>query len=435
VSGDPTATGNEHAERRSLRSVARNLTLVNLVYTGASVVTSPLQAHALGPDGRGELAAVTVVLGLVAMMGDFGLSAYSIRESSRGRKVSVLLGSIGPQLLLLGCFWAALAPWLASAVADGRGTVETLLLIGLLSCPLLIPSTLTTGIVWGQQRWALYAIQRLTLPLGTLVVFPILYVLDSLTVMSAGLTMIGFSLLGHVPAYRVLKDTGKLRRDRTVAREARSYGRRVWISQLANLTNGRLDQLLMTQLVPSAELGYYVVALNFSLLQTAFTSAVATALLPRVAAGNSQLIGRALRGVLIVIVPLGAGLFVTVPYLLPLIFGRAFAEAVLMCQILVCAAIPLALVHILTTTLNAINRPGIAAKGEVLSLLITVPGLVLFVGNYGGVAAATVSGVAYSATAMYLATHVRRSVGGTWADLLVPRRRDVALLSGLWPRR
>jgi O-antigen/teichoic acid export membrane protein len=103
-----------------LGTVTRNLTLVNLAYTLAALVTSPLQAHALGPQGRGELAAVTVVLGLVGALGDLGLGAYAVRESARGRAVRTLVGSVGGQLLVLGIVYALAAPIIAGFVADGR---------------------------------------------------------------------------------------------------------------------------------------------------------------------------------------------------------------------------------------------------------------------------------------------------------------------------
>ncbi len=418
-------------QKSRLGIVTRNLTLVNLAYTLAALVTSPLQARALGPVGRGELAAVTVVLGLVGALGDLGLGAYAVRESARGRAVRTLVGSVGPQLLALGILYAVVAPVIADFVAHGRDAVAVLLLAGLLLSPLLIPSGLTMAIVWGQQRWGIYALQRLALPAGTLIVFPTLYLLDSLTVMSAGITMVVLAVGGMVPSWVVLRDAGRPEYDPAVATAARRYGRRVWVTALANTTNTRLDQLLMTRMVPSAELGLYVVAFNFSLLQSSFTNAACSALLPRVAADDADVVARALRVVVTLTTALSALLFVSAPFVLPLVFGHSFSGAVLMCQILVVAAIPFGIVQLMITTLNGLNEPGIAARGELISIVITVPLLVVFVGQYGGEAAALISVAAYTVTALYLLVNVRRLLGFGWRELLVPRRDDLAALRSL----
>jgi O-antigen/teichoic acid export membrane protein len=419
------------ARRSRLRTVTRNLTLVNLTYTLAALVTSPLQAHALGPVGRGELAAVTVVLGLLAPIGDFGLSAYAVREGARGRAVRTLVGSVGIQLVVLGFVYATAAPFISSFVADGRDTVAALLFAGLMLSPLLVPSGLTTAIVWGQQRWGVYALQRLTLPVGTTIVFPVLYLLDELTVMSAGITLIMLGLAGAVPGYVVLRGAGRPVYDRTIAVEARRYGRRVWVTVFANQTNARLDQLLMTRLVPSSELGLYVVALNFSLLQSAFTNAVASALLPRVAADDAQIVARALRVVAALTTTMSVALFASAPLVLPAVFGDRFSGAVLMCQILVVAAVPFGMVQVMTAALNGINQPGVAARGELISIAITVPLLVAFVGRYGGEAAALISLFAYAVTAFYLVFNGCRLLGLSWRELLVPRRSDLTALASL----
>lgn len=419
------------ARSPGLGALTRKLTLVNLAYTLAALVTSPLQAHALGPTGRGELAALTVVLGLIGTLGDLGLGGYAVRESARGRAVRTLIGSIGSQLLVLGIVYAVAAPLIAHFVAGGRDTVAILLLVGLLLSPLLIPSTLTTAIVWGQQRWRVYALQRLTLPVGTLVVFPVLYVLDGLTVISAGVTLIVLSIGAVLPGYIVLRGAGRPEYDRALATEARRYGRRVWVTGLASQSNARLDQLLMTRLVPSSELGLYAVAANFSLLQSAFTNAVSSALLPRVAADDVSVVARVLRVVVALTAALSTVLIATAAFVLPAVFGEAFSGAVLMSQILLVGAVPFGVVQVMTVTLNGIDAPGIAARGELISIAITVPALLAFLGRYGGEAAALISVTAYSVTALYLVVNVRRMLNLTWADLFIPHRADLVTFTSL----
>jgi O-antigen/teichoic acid export membrane protein len=334
-------------------------------------------------------------------------------------------------MLALGLMYAIAGPFLASLVAGHRSTVRWLVLTAFLVAPVAIPSGLTAAIVWGEQRWTLYALQRMTLPVGSLIVYSILYVLDDLTVASAGITIVALGVVAQLPGYVVLRGAGRPVWDRSIAAEARSYGRRVWLTLLANQTNARLDQLLMTRLVTSSQLGLYAIAVNVSLLQNALTSAVASALLPRVAAGEPALAARAMRVVVAVVSLLAIGLFVTVPFVLPFVFGNDFSGAVSMCQILVLASVPVSVVQLSTATLNGIGHPAIAARGEVLSVGITVPALVVFVGRYGGEAAAVTSVAAYSVTSLYLVRHVRRLLGVSWRELFIFKRSDLRALRAL----
>lgn len=431
VVAPPPDTATEVGRPGRLGSVARRLTLVNLSYTGVALVTSPLQAHALGPSGRGELAAVTVVIGLVALVGDLGLSSFTVRESARGTPTRKLVGSVGPMLLGVGLIYAGLSWLIAGAVAGDRETVYWLVLVAMLTMPLTMPSAVTMAVAWGQQRWGIFTLQRLIPPIGLLLACVVLYAMDRLTVATAGIVFIVTSVLAPIPSYITLRGAGRPSWDPAVAREAIRYGARVWLTQLANHSNARLDQLLMTRLVPSSELGLYVIAVNVSLIQSSFTVATCTALLPRVSAGDAAVAARAIRVMLAITTILSLILLVTVPIFLPFVFGAAFSDAVVMCQILVVAAIPLGALQVLTVTLNGIGEPGVAARGELISLAITIPALLLFVGRYGGEAAATTSLVAYTVTMTYLAVQVRRRLGLGWAAMFIPRRSDLEALTAL----
>ena len=430
VAGDTAEAknGRDAAPTPRFAALARNLTVVNLSLTLAAVVTSPLQARALGPSGRGDLAALTVVGGLIALMGEFGLSAYVVRESARGASLRRLVGSVGPLLFGVGVIYAVTAPQVAHLVAGNRRSLHSLLLVMLLLMPLFMPALATNALVWGRQRWRLYAVQRLMAPIGTVIVYSALFILHRLTVVTAGVTYIVLATVANLVGLVVLRGVGLPEWHRATATRALSFGSRVWLTSLANQTNARLDQLLMTRLTTSAQLGLYVVAVNVSLLQHSLTSAVASALLPRVASGDASVSARALRLMLVVTTMLSIAIFVTAPFIVPLVFGQRFSGAVSMCEILVVASIPFGAVQVLTAALVGVGQPGVAARGEILSVFITVPALVIFVGRYGGIAAALTSIAAYTVTSLYLGFYARRHLGLTAKDMLVPRRSDLAAL-------
>lgn len=419
--------------RPSLGRVTRRLTAVNFVITLSAVVTGPLQARALGPAGRGDLAAVVVVGTLVASFGDLGLSAFVLRETAAGTPLRKLIGSIGPLLCLLGCCWAVAGLLIvARAVAGNRETVYWLLVLVFLCTPIQLLASGATSIVWGQQRWSLYTVLRLIVPVGTAIAFAILFVVGNLTVETAGIVFIVLGVfVSSVPAFVVLRGVGRPEWSFAVVRRGGAYGIRVWLAGIANQTNTRFDQLLMTRLVTPSQLGTYAVAVNVSLIQIGLASAAAQALLPRVAAGDAHIAARALRVMVALTTLICASLMVAVPFVLPFVFGKEFSGAVVMCQILLLAAVPFGAVVIMTNVLAGLGRPTLIARAELLSVCITVPALLAFVHRYAGVGAAVISVVAYSCTASYLAVQLRPLLGVSWSAMFIMRPSDVRILKTL----
>lgn len=422
----------ETRRESSLRKVAGKLTGVNLAITLAAVVTSPLTARALGPAGRGDLAAITVVGTLLGSLGDFGLQAFVVRESALGTPVRKLVGSIGPPIVLLGICWAAAGPAVARLIAGDRSTVYSLLLACLLLMPLVMFTSVTSAILWGQQRWRLFTVQRLAVPLGSVIVYGVLFLTGDLTVETAGITFIILgTFVSAIPGLLVLRHAGRPQWSLNMARRGCSYGMRIWLAAIFNQTNARLDQLLMTRLVLPAQLGLYVVAVNVSLIQVGFTAAIATALLPRVAMGETHLTTRALRVVLMLTAIASVSVIVTVPVLLPLVFGSDFSGAVVMCQILAVAAVPFGLSQVMANILAGLGEPGIPARAELISVVITVPALLIFVHRYAGVGAAVITLVAYTVTVAYMAFKLRQHQNLSYRSMFLVRRSDLALLRTL----
>src|SRR4051794_21247295 len=96
----PEASAQERP--RSLASVVVRLASANFSIFAVSLITAPLQARALGPAGRGELAAIIVPAGLLPTVASFGLGTYATLAVARGRKLGQVVGTVGALLILLG---------------------------------------------------------------------------------------------------------------------------------------------------------------------------------------------------------------------------------------------------------------------------------------------------------------------------------------------
>lgn len=434
LSGErPVVTEPAHKPARPrLSSVVSRLAAANLAMAAVTVLTAPLQARVLGPAGRGELAAILVPLGLAPVILSIGLGTYAFRNAALGARVGTLVGTLGSLLLLLGVLGAALGPLVGEFVANGRPVVETWVIFGFALLPIGLLNIFLADIAGGLERWGTVVAVRLTLPAVLLVGICSLYIAGELTVASAAFVAI---LAGTLPAVFLIpgaREFRPLRFDRAIAMEAIPFGLKAWAAGLGSLVNIRVDQLLMTRLVDSSELGLYVIAVTAAgFLVNPLVSGLAGGTMPRFATGRIDLVANVLRISMLGAIVISIGIALTAPILVPLVFGSDFAAAVPMIWVLLVADLPLVGTVVLSTAVISLGRPIYSAWSELLALVVTVPGLLLVLPSLGGLGAALVSLVAYSASFAMLIVIVHRQFGQRVSDLLVIRPADAAAFVGM----
>lgn len=428
VGEDPGGARPGRPVRRRLSGVVGRLTTTNIIVMIAGLITAPLQARALGPDGRGTLAAIVVPVSLAPWVASFGLGVFAMREAARGRSTGELVGTFGAASLLIGAAVAALAVPIADFFAEGRETVFLFIVIGLL----LVPISLVADILWrvatGLEEWNRVIIVRLIPAVSGCLAIVVLFIVDSLTVSSAAVVALGSGLLSIVPLIPVLRQAAPLRLSRSLAAEGFRFGSKAWLTTLSSLTNVRLDQLIMIRLVDARELGLYAVAATIATFSASFTAALGTGLFPRIAAGEHNLAAQSLRTALAGVAAASVAIAVVTPVLLDVVFGSGFDDAAPMVWILLAAGIPLAGLTVLRDVTTSAGMPGAAARAELVALLITVPGIIVLVPPLGGVGAALVSAAAYTAGFIYLLIVCHRRFETPLSEFLVLRGSDLRWL-------
>ena len=411
--------------RPRLAKLVSGLVVVNVLVAGAGFVTGPLLAQALGPDGRGNLAAIIVPLTLTPQIMVLSLNLYAGRQAARKVNVGLIADTIGGVLVVIGLAISALALPLADYLAQGRDTVRAFLIVGFALTPIGLVALLLESLLVNLERWRAYIVARVLMPGLQLTGVIALYLAGELTVATAaGLTMCAW-LLTMAPLSAALRGAGRLRFSLSFVREGIAFGARAWLGGIAQLANARFDQLLMIRLVDARELGLYAVAVTVSMAPSFFTGALAPPLYARVAGGQRELIARAMRVTLLAAIGSGLAVAAVTPLLLPLLFGDGFRDAIAMALVLLLAAIPLAGAAVLSSALTADGAPGVPSIAEAIALCITVPGLLLVLPWLGGLGAAIVSGVAYLANFSVQLAVARRRFGGRLRDYLVPKPEDV----------
>jgi O-antigen/teichoic acid export membrane protein len=430
---EPPAPAAPDPDRRRrlprLSSVVTRLAAANLALAAVTVLTAPLQARVLGPAGRGELAAILVPLGLAPQILSIGLGTYAFRAAALGVRVGTLIGTVGTMLVLLGVLGAAAGSLVAEFVGDGRAVVETWVILGFALLPVGLLNLFLADIAGGLEHWGTVLAMRLVTPAVLLVGICGLFIVGELTVASAALVAI---IAGALPAVFLIpgaREYRPLRFDLAVAIEAIPFGLKAWAAGLGSLVNFRVDQLLMTRMVDSSDLGLYVIAVTAAgFLVTPLVMGLAGGTMPRFATGSIELIARVMRTSLLAVLVTGVAIALAAPIFVPLIFGSEFAAAVPMIWVLLLAGLPLAGTQVLSTAMISHGKPIYSAWAELLALMVTVPGLLLLLPHLAGLGAALVSLVAYSASLVVLTVVARRRLGTHLTDLFLIRAADAVAL-------
>jgi len=406
-------------------SVVVRLTSLNAVVILAGLVTGPVTARALGPDGRGELAAILVVLGLAPVVLALGVSVWVGRERARGASREDVLGAALPVALACSLLGVLGAIPLSNLLGEDRPIVVTFLQIGLFLLPLSVSLHVVVGLAIGESRWDLFTASRVAGSVLPTVAIVLLALADHLSVTTAAAAYLAGGLLGSLMLLRLVKGVRRLSLSLSRSRAATAFGAKSWLSTTGNAANYRLDQVLMAGLVTSEELGVYAVAVTVGSLTSSLVGAVSSALFPRVAQGDADLATRSCRITVGVVAITGMLLAIAAPAAVPFVFGADFTDAVSMVLILLAASVPMAAAGVLSSALQAADDPDAAMRAELVALALTVPALILILPAYGGVGAAIVSLLAYGVRSFVQLGPASRAFGVRSRDFVLPKRDDL----------
>lgn len=403
--------------------------LVKAKYVPAvtGLITGPLVARALGPSARGQAAAVAVFALALPVVLSLGLpTAIGRQAASNPEHRPALLGSarrlavvLTPGALLL----AGLLLYGPLSALDGRAQLVALFALGL--APLGVWSLSVQQIL--QAEGSLKTLARMwTLP--PVVAAGITLFLVATSRLTVASYLLG-NLISGVPTLWIARSYARRVRAGTYPlKQLTSFGLRGYAGSLANMTNARLDQMLVVPLLGSAQLGLYAVSVSLASFPLGIGQALASRSFGEVAAAKDRKAeaGRYLRLSVVIALLCCGGIAIIAPVALPALYGTPFKGSLVPLLLLLPGTVCLIILTGTTMSLIVFDRPGLTSVAEVAGLLATLIGLSLFLRRYGVVAAAAVSTASYACT---LAVHVgflrRLGIGP-----MIPRADDFLYLAG-----
>ena len=399
--------------RRDIGQLVARTAGYNVASAAAAGLGGIIVARALGPSIRGEYAAVTSWFAVALMVGGMGQPAalcyHVARDPGNARGY---VATSRAMMLVTGT--AAMAGGIVLAPLLARGNA------GLTVAYRIAFATSIVAFVGASYTFALQARNlhswntvRVSQPVLSLVVLTVLWRLRMLSLTAALIVLALTMLLQLGWAYYRCRSADLVpgHAEARLVRPLAWYG----AAQIAALTpaavNANLDQLVLSQAVPSAVLGRYAIAVSCSVLPIPLVAAIGNVAFPRLATIRS-VEGLAHRlqwlGILGAACATAGALVpfdLVAPWLIPRVFGPGYAGVVPLLWILTPAAVFLACNQVTGDILRGRKRPMVVARAQMLAAVFTVVLLIALLPVAGVYGAAIASGVAYAvALAMMLAS-------------------------------
>jgi O-antigen/teichoic acid export membrane protein len=388
--------------RRIGAVIARTATF-NVAAAVTAALGGVILARALGPTARGEYAAVIAWFGILLVIGEMGQSAavcfYAARDPLSARDY---VATSRAMMLVTGAVAMAGGLLLAPVLAHGNPGLADAYRIAFAGSAVTFTGTSYTFSLQARSigRWNLVRLSQPVLSLAAVIVLWRLRLLSLQAVLyTLAVTMtiqLGFA---YYHCRRCGLAPGRVRA--ALVRPLATYG----LSQLAAITpasvNLLLDQLVLSQLVPAADLARYSIAASITLVPVPLVSAIGNVAFPRLAAQRTvTLQGQWLQRAA-VLTSAGLAFAILAPvvmssyWVIPLVFGPAYRGAVPLLWILAPGGVFMASSQVAGDLLRGRDRPGLVAVAQSVAAVFTVVLLIVLLPSMGVAAAAIASTVAY----------------------------------------
>jgi O-antigen/teichoic acid export membrane protein len=402
--------------RRGVGRLVARTAGYNVASAAAAGLGGIIVARALGPEMRGEYAAVMAWFGLALMIGSMGQPAalcfYVARDPGIARGY---VATSRAMMLVTGTAVLAGGILLAPLLARGNAGLTVAYRIAFAaSIVAFVGASYTFSLQATNLHW--WNQVRLSQPVLSMAFLIVLWRLRMLTLDVVLIVLAVTMLLQLGWAYYRCRSADLVpgHAEARLVRPLARYG----LSQIAALTpaslNANLDQLVLSQTVPPAVLGRYAIAVSCSLLPLPMVAAIGNVAFPRLAsrkrvdglAGRVQWLG--ILGSACATAAALVSLDLVAPWLIPHVFGPGYAGAVPLLWILTPAGVFLACNQVTGDILRGRKRPLVVARAQGLAAVVTVILLVVLLPVVGVYGAAIASAVAYGVALAMMLLSLRR---------------------------
>jgi len=362
-------------QQRDSSSAVFGIAIFNGVLALLSLATSAMAARLLGPEGRGQLAQAQVVPSLIGTFALIGMSEAIIFHASKqdARPSEWIATGTAVALATTTLAWLAFVVVVLLLPLDNRRLMLTYAPMIVLMAAVSVPhSSLRSRLkffVWNRLRLVPPLIWLAALSAGFALGKPDV---PFLIVIQLALLAV-FGIVQYAVVMRTIP--GQYRIDTSRVRPLVKFGLAVFVAQIPQVLALRLDQVVVTALLPQERIGHYFVALGWSAIPTLFLQAISQVVFPKVAGmsgieAQRHAIGRVSRLSAWLALGIAVAVIAVTPFAVPAIFGPAFREASSLAMILVLAASARGVAGVLQESARGLGRVNLILRSELFGLAL-----------------------------------------------------------------
>ncbi len=430
---------------RELTALARFVVL-NLMGSAASLVigfgASVALARWLGPAGRGLFGVMISANSLALALTSVGLPLAVIYFASRrDASPAKILGNMLLCALVLTALFIPLGVFgyeqLAHALGHGAGGRAWILVAVLV--PVVFLDWTTHGQIQGMMLFGRFNIlltfSRVAYALAIVVLLGVLNLGVSGAVIATALAS-GVMIAGSLGP---ILERGRPRIEMALLRRMMSYGSRVQIGAIFQITNARLDVIVMQLYRPLSQVGYYVIAENVAELVITLARAFQSSVMPLTSSydGDQLQASTSIDSVRHYGILATVGVFCTAifgPLIILFAFGSQYSAAIVPMLVLLPGVWFMGAGVVIQGDLGGRGYPGISSALAGLAAGATVLLDFMLIPPFGAIGAAVASVIAYTTFGVASLVALHRVSGIPLRELTIPTRADLARYGSL-PRR
>lgn len=388
---------------------------------GFSLISVPIVARAIGPEGRGVTASMLAVLLTMTVATGLGVPLALRRRVAEGADLRLVV-SAGRTFAVATVVPSVAMGFLVNALLYASEPIENQ--VSFVISAALIPFSISwaqdVSVLVAQRKFLKLSILGLLQSAATLAILLALWAIGHMTVA----TVVYANLAGNIVTFLVgvawlRAGIGNINYARSVTREGLSLVG----AQLADTATKKVDQIIALPLLGAHGAGLYSVAATVASLSAPVAQAIAAGMFTGMVGHEGrrpEIAARTVRYSLAIGFPTAISLAAAAAVGVPIVFGVEFTEAVLPAAILAAAAPSQITNYVCANWLAAQQRGRELTLIQIVSLVVTAALLVIGGWLWSVTGAATAAAVAATIAAAMMAVRVSPRLT-SW----IPRLSDI----------
>ncbi|WP_432245007.1 oligosaccharide flippase family protein [Arthrobacter sp. G.S.26] len=384
-----------------------------------ALISAPIVARAIGPDGRGDTAAAIALFYIAPILLALGIP-LEVRRLSATSDAQSALRSARLFCLLALPVSAAISVVLGHTLfTQFDESTRWVAMVGVALCPMMMSWSCDVSVLVAQGRYRGVMVMQIAQPGIYVLIVAALAIFQS----ASPATVLIASLCGTTTTFIVgmcltkTSITGSYFPFLVLTKNAIRFAG----SSIAEAASSRLDQVLVLPLIGSFQAGIYSVAVTVAAIPLSFGQALGASYFTPMAraegADRRNLQTEAVRSAAALAILSCPVLAIAIYFGLPMLFGESFEDSVSIALISLVGTAGMMTAYVCSMALAAEGRGGIMSVAQVISLAVGVGLLFLLGPAFGAAGAAVASTISYFLLLFVLISALR-----------VPLRRCIPML-------